>query len=104
MSLLSWFLGAGGSIKPALKNGAVIIDIRTVHEYDQGRLRGSVNIPEDRLPSSVDRIRDFKKPVIICSSSYSRNARAVNFLKKQGVKDIYNGGSWEKVLQQINSL
>lgn len=88
---------AGNDLRQALHSGATIVDVRTVHEYDQGRLPGSVNIPVDRIPANMDRIRIMKKPIIFCGSGDSRSAHVVRFVKKYGVKEIYNGGSWEKL-------
>ncbi len=95
---------SGGSIKDALRKGATIVDVRTVHEYDQGRLRGSVNIPLERIPANLDRIRHMKKPIIICSNGDSRSSNATRFIKQEGIKEVYNGGSWEKLLRIINTL
>ncbi|HEX6194162.1 MAG TPA: rhodanese-like domain-containing protein [Chitinophagaceae bacterium] len=91
-------------IKDALRQGATIVDVRTVHEYDQGRLRGSINIPLDRIPASTERIRQMKKPVIFCAAGDGRSGNAANFIKREGIKEVYNGGNWEKLLQMINNL
>ncbi|HEX7846372.1 MAG TPA: rhodanese-like domain-containing protein [Chitinophagaceae bacterium] len=94
----------GDKIKTALRNGAAIIDVRTVHEYDQGRIRGSINIPSDRIPASIQRIRDIGKPIILVCNSGSRSSNAFRFLKQNGIKQVYYGGNWENVLKKINSL
>lgn len=104
MGLLS-FLGFGkGKLVSALKQGATIIDVRTVHEYDQGHVRGAVNIPLDRIPANAERIRQMKKPVIFCCVSGSRSAAAVRAMKSKGIKDVYNGGSWETIIRLQQSL
>jgi phage shock protein E len=102
MGLFS-FLGFGGGIKDVLQKGAIIIDVRTVHEYDQGRIRGSVNIPLERIPSSIPRIMGMNKPIIFVDGSGSQGGTAMRILKQAGLKEVYNGGSWEKVLKKINS-
>ena len=91
-------------VKEAIKNGAVIIDVRTPHEYDNGKVPGSVNIPIDRIVSSVERIRSMKKPVIVCCESGMRSQTAKNILKSAGLTEVYNGGSWESVLKILNKL
>ena len=98
------FRTSSHKLKEALRKGASIVDVRTVHEYDQGRLRGSVNIPLDRISSSVDRIRHMKKPIIFCASGDNRSASAAHYIKQEGISEVYNGGNWEKLLQLINSL
>lgn len=103
MGFLSFF-GFGPNLKELLSKGAVIIDVRNVSEYDQGRVRGSLNIPLDRLPTNIQRIKGLDKPVIACSSGDGRSAEAVRILKQHGVQQVYNGGSWEKLLRLTNSL
>ena len=91
-------------IKEAIKKGAVIIDVRTPHEFDNGKVPGSINIPVDRISISVERIRSMKKPVIVCCESGARSNQAKNILKSAGINEVYNGGSWESVLRITNKL
>jgi rhodanese-related sulfurtransferase len=98
------FLFGKNKVKEALKNGAVIIDVRTPHEYDNGRIPRSINIPVDRISASVERIRSMAKPVIIVCESGMRSNTAKNILKSAGIQDVYNGGSWETVLKITNKL
>jgi phage shock protein E len=99
------FLGLGNSkIKEALQKGAVVIDVRTAYEFDQGHVPRSVNIPVDRVPASVERIKDMKKPVIFCCASGMRSGQAAGIMRSNGLKEVYNGGSWETVLKIINRL
>ena len=91
-------------IKEALRKGAVIIDVRTPHEFDNGKVPGSINIPVDRISTSVQRIRAMKKPVIVCCESGARSSQAKNILKSAGINEVYSGGSWESVLKIINKL
>lgn len=103
MGLFS-FLGFGSNIKNLIRSGAVIIDVRTVHEYDQGRIKGSLNIPLNRIPPSIERIKGLDKPIILVCNSGSRSGNAMRILKQNGLKEVYNGGNWESVLKKIISL
>ena len=104
MSLFS-LLGFGGNkIKEALRRGAVVIDVRTAHEFDQGKVPGSINIPIDRIADNAERIKDMKKPIIFCCASGMRSSTAAGTLKGKGLKEVYNGGSWQHVLKLINKL
>ena len=91
-------------VKEALQKGAIIIDVRTPHEFDTGKVPGSINIPVDRIATSIERIRSMKKPVIVCCESGSRSSKAKDILRSSGINDVYNGGSWESVLRIINKL
>jgi rhodanese-related sulfurtransferase len=104
MGLFS-FLGFGDAkIRQALQRGAVVIDVRTVYEYDQGHVRGAVNIPIDRIPANVERIKQMNKPIIFCCASGMRSGTATRSMKEKGLKDVYNGGSWEKVIRLQKSI
>jgi phage shock protein E len=98
------FLFGKNKIKEAIKNGAVIIDVRTPHEYDNGRIPRSINIPVDRVAASIERIRSMKKPVIVVCNSGTRSGQAKEILRSAGLTEVYNGGSWESVLRIINKL
>lgn len=99
------FLGFGkNKIKKALQNGAVVIDVRTPHKFDQGKVPGSVNIPVDRIQPGIERIKAMKKPVVVCCASGLRSSVAKNMLKSAGVDEVYNGGSWGSVLKIRNKI
>src|SRR5258705_13167622 len=103
MGLLS-ILGIGNKIKDALRNGAVIIDVRTPNEFDQGKIKDSINIPVDRLSINTERIRSMRKPIIVVCDSGERSQKALSILKVNGIKDVYYGGRWTRVLKMVKSL
>jgi len=101
---MSWFsniFGGGGDIRQALQAGAVVIDLRTAYEYDQGHVPRSLNIPIDRVKANIDRIRDLKKPVILCCASGSHCWEAAEILRGAGISRVINGGDWQSVLRKM---
>ena len=104
MSLFSILGIFNGKLKEALRRGAIIIDIRTASEFDRGKVPDSINIPIDRININLKRIIQMKTPIIICSNSDSENERVIDVLKANGVKEIYNGGSWTKLSRMMRSL
>lgn len=102
MGLFS-FLGIGKSkITEAIRNGAVIIDVRPAFAFDQhGRIPGSINIPVDRIAINIERIRSMKRPVVLCCEYGIDCSKAAILLKEKGIKDVYNGGNWRSVFQKI---
>ena len=62
-----------------VKAGAIIIDVRTKGEYAGGHIRGSVNIPLDKLVSNLNKLKK-DKPIITCCASGMRSASAKNIL------------------------
>lgn len=87
--------------KQLLKQGAQIIDVRTRGEYSEGHIRGSINIPLDRLQDSLSKIKK-DKPVITCCASGMRSASAKGILKSKGYKEVYNGGGWMRLQSKLD--
>jgi phage shock protein E len=105
MSNIFSFLGFGNSaVTEALRKNAVIIDVRTPNEYDQGRILQSVNIPVDKIRANFERIKSMNRPVVLCCASGSRSGQACRELKAMGLKEVYNGGSWESVLRAMKKI
>jgi phage shock protein E len=101
MGILSWLGFGNNSIKQAIEAGAVIIDVRTPHEFDQGKIPGSINIPVDRISTQLDRIKNMNKPVILCCASGMRAGKAKGILKKAGIASAHNGGGWQSLLRKL---
>ncbi len=79
-----------------IQNGAFIIDVRTSGEYQTGHLKGSKNIPLDRLMSQVSKIKK-EQIIITCCASGMRSASAKGMLKSAGFSNVHNGGSWSSL-------
>ncbi len=104
MGLLS-FLGFGGNkVKDALRRGAIVIDVRTPQEFDQGKVPESINIPVDKITANSERIKGMNRPVVFCCASGARSSNAATMMKQKGLKEVYNGGSWYDVLKILKSL
>lgn len=103
MGFLSFLDFGGNTIKESLRQGAVIIDVRTPHEYDQGKIPGSLNIPVEQIVKNAGYIKRMRKPVILCGSG-SDSGNAKRILEQYGVKNVSNGGSWTRVLRLMNAL
>ena len=88
-------------IQEYLKEGAVILDVRTNEEYDAGHGKKSEHIVLQTLPGNVDKVKAFGKKVIAVCRSGQRSQQATDFLKQQGI-DVINGGPWENVDQYVD--
>ena len=96
------FLGLGpkADLAKLIQEGASIIDVRSKSEYQQGHIRGSVNIPLQNLQNNLSKINK-SKPVITCCASGSRSASAKNILKSNGFTEVHNGGGWYSLQNKI---
>ena len=86
-----------------VKEGAIILDVRTKGEYGSGHIRGSVNIPVEQLHKNLQKFKDKKRPIITCCASGMRSASAKSILLSNGFSNIYNGGSWNRLNMKVNS-
>jgi phage shock protein E len=103
MSLFSFINPGAAAIKEALRRGAVIIDVRPPYQYDQGKVPGSLNIPIDQIPKNAAYIKSMNRSVVICGSG-AESSRAKRALMNAGLKDVHNGGSWQRILRLLQSL
>lgn len=84
-----------------VKEGAIILDVRTKGEYGSGHIRGSVNIPVDQLGKNLQKFKDKKRPIITCCESGMRSASAKGVLTSNGFVNVYNGGRWASLNNKI---
>ena len=94
-------LFGGGKLKKALRNGAIIVDLRPAGAFDQGRIPGSINIPLDRIAINIKRLQSCNRAIVLCSSQSSDVDKAIRILKAEGITNILNGGNWESLLARV---
>ncbi|WP_299056666.1 rhodanese-like domain-containing protein [uncultured Polaribacter sp.] len=87
-------------IKEYLAKGAVILDVRTKEEWDEGHTEGAEHIVLTVIPLEVEKIKSWNKPVIAVCRSGGRSGQATQFLANHGV-DVINGGPWQNVDQHL---
>ena len=84
-----------------IESGAILIDVRTVDEYNREHIPNAVNIPLDTL-DSIDYAKD--TTIIVYCQTGVRSKEAVDLLVKKGYTSLYNldggllnwGGSLEE--------
>ena len=72
--------------------GAVLLDVRTKEEYNDGHIEGSINIPLQNIYSVQTAITDLDKPVFVHCLSGGRSAQATSILTSMGYKNVENIG------------
>ncbi len=91
------------AIKDLLAKGAVLVDLRTCHEFVGRRIPGAVNIPEEDLPRQLEEVRSWKKPLIVFSRYDRSNDLVVSRLEQQGIEAI-DGGDVEEMENILANL
>lgn len=94
-------LGPKTDYAQLVKQGAIIIDVRTKGEYAGGAIKGSLNIPVDSLNSQLSKLKDKNKPIVTCCASGMRSAAAKRILTSNGYTQVYNGGSWNSLQNKL---
>ncbi|SEE20908.1 Rhodanese-like domain-containing protein [Tenacibaculum sp. MAR_2010_89] len=87
-------------IKEYLEKGAVVLDVRTLGEWNEGHSEGAKHIVLNTIPENVETIKSWGKPVIAVCRSGGRSGQATDFLTNHGV-DVINGGPWGNVDQHL---
>ena len=82
-------------LQKLLKDGAQLIDVRSIMEFNQGALNGAINLPINSIQHNTDSI-DQSKPVLLYCRSGARSGMVKNFLISLGFQDVYNIGSYSK--------
>jgi rhodanese-related sulfurtransferase len=83
-----------------VKQGALVVDVRSKGEYAGGHIKGSINIPVDQINTNTGRL-DKNKVIITCCASGMRSGAAKNILKSKGYTQVYNGGSWMSLQHKL---
>ncbi len=102
MGFFNLFGSGGNNVEEYLQKGAIVIDVRSVAEYNDGHVEGSKNIVLDTINNNIDKIKAFNKPIITCCRSGARSGTAANILSKHGI-DAINGGPWQNVAKHLQS-
>lgn len=84
-----------------MKNGAIIIDVRTNAEFRNGHIEGSINIPIDKIDQNLNKLKSKDQVIITCCASGTRSKMAQSGLKTRGYVNVYNGGSWFNLNRKI---
>jgi len=102
MNTIKSLLGFGPKVDYAefVKQGAIILDVRSKGEYKAGHIKGSINIPVDILSKNLSQLKK-DKPIITCCASGNRSASAKNILISNGFKEVHNGGGWMSLQNKI---
>ena len=84
-----------------LNDGACIIDVRTLSEFNSGNIVGSKNIPLHNIKLNIKKLEKLNKVVIFCCASGIRSGQATSIAKSKGI-EAYNGGGWRSLNSKLN--
>ena len=101
MGFLEFIFGRKSSkVQNLLNEGAVILDVRTDREWNNGHIENSIHIPLDQLKNRLAEIEKLNKPMITVCESGVRSIKAAKFLNLNNITAI-NGGGWKSLKRTI---
>lgn len=77
------------NIENLVKNKEFLLDVREEYEYQEGHVKGAVNLPLREILEKKDSLLKNKDIYVYCRSGH-RSADAVNFLKSLGFEKVHN--------------
>jgi rhodanese-related sulfurtransferase len=75
--------------KKRIDNGALLVDVREQHEFDEARIPGSILIPLSQFQQRYEELPKDKELVMQCRSG-ARSGQATEFLLANGYTDVVN--------------
>jgi rhodanese-related sulfurtransferase len=71
------------------KNKLVLLDVRTIPEYNEGHLENAINIPVQELADRLDELNKNDEILVYCRTG-NRSSTAVDILNNAGLTKIYH--------------
>ena len=96
-----FFQSKGGQLsvddaKALVKNGAVLIDVRSPAEFKQGHIDGAKNIPLNEIGDRASEVGKKDAQVVLYCRSGARSSGAQRILKRSGFEHVHNLGAMSK--------
>lgn len=99
MCMLTGLFSCGNSQQGptiAADENAVIVDVRTIGEWQDGHADCSVNYPLNEFGNHIEELKKYDKVIVVCRSG-NRAGTAKKMLESAGFKNVENKGSWKNV-------
>ncbi|ASK53632.1 rhodanese-like domain-containing protein [Vibrio tarriae] len=81
-----------------IREGALLVDVRTTEEYAQGHLDNALNWPLSEVETAFQSIAK-DRPIVVYCRSGNRSGMAQKHLIGQGYTQVHNGGGYEEIRQ-----
>ncbi|MGA3126275.1 MAG: rhodanese-like domain-containing protein [Candidatus Korobacteraceae bacterium] len=85
-----------------LKNGALVIDVRSPGEFNAAHLPNAINVPLGEIESALPRrVRDKNQALLMYCHSGMRSGMAKKKLKRLGYTNVFNLGSYARAARIV---
>ena len=87
-----------------LRNGALVIDVRSPGEFSSGHLANAINLPLGEIETALPRrIKDKNQVLLLHCHSGMRSGMAKKKLRTLGYANAFNLGSYSRATKIVNS-
>jgi len=91
------------SAKQYLRNGALLIDVRSEEEFRTRHLPRAINVPSTEIEAALPKtVKDKDKVLLLHCESGLRSGAAKKTARKLGYKSTYNIGSFDRALKILS--
>ena len=84
-----------GMARKHLREGAIVLDVRSADEFKADHLPNSINIPLGEVNRVPDRVNNKNTVLLLHCLSGARSGMAVGKIKAMGYSQVFNMGSME---------
>lgn len=85
-----------------VRQGAMIVDVRTPAEYSRGHLSQAFNMPLDEVDGLLpNKVKDKERVILVHCQTGLRSRKAKERLEKIGYKNVYDLGSYERAFKVV---
>lgn len=78
-------------LKNKVRQGAILVDVRSNQEYNEGHIQGAINIPEYEIIKRVEKEIPKKNQQVVLYCQYGgRSKNAMKMMQKMGYNNVYN--------------
>ena len=85
-----------------MKNGALLIDVRSPAEFNSGHLPNAINFPVDNIENALPRrVKDKSQVLLLHCQSGMRSGMAKDKLKGLGYANAFNLGSYAQAAKIV---
>lgn len=78
-------------LEKMVEKGAVLLDVRSPQEFEEGHLEKAILIPEYEMKNSAEKLlRDKAQTIIVYCSTGHRSQKAQKILQRLGYQQVYN--------------
>ena len=86
-----------------IKEGALVVDVRTPAEFNAGHLENALNIPHTEIVKHISEFgSDKNREVVLYCKSGGRVVAAQAELRAQGFSNVFNAGGYEDLSSARN--